>query len=56
MTRQYNIRFEESELRKLAELAKRSGLGRAQVLKRLIAEASESPQPVQFLKGGTGND
>ena len=57
MTRQYNIRFEESELRKLAELAKRSGLGRAQVLKRLIAEASESAKPVQFLRAtGAGDD
>ena len=56
-TRPYMIRLTEGEFVKLAELSQRTGLKRALVVKRLIAEASESAQPVQFLRAtGAGDD
>lgn len=53
--RQFNLRLADSELERLAELARRSGLDKSQVVKRLIAEASLNAEPVRFLKGG-GDD
>ena len=55
-TVQFNVRFEPDELAKLTDLAKRSGLGRAKVIRRLIQEACDQPQRVQFLKGASGDD
>ena len=55
-TRPYMIRLTEGEFVKLAELSRRTGLKRALVVKRLIAEASENAKPVQFLRATGGGD
>ena len=52
---QFNMRLEPDVITKLGRLSEQSGLGRAQVVKRLIREASESTSLPQFLKGG-GDD
>ena len=55
LTKQFNVRATQETINDLNELARRSGLSQGGVIKRLIAEASQTERPVQFLKGG-GDD